>query len=401
MRVQTFSLNKLSVRSGNTRNNVESFALVIAGGGGGGGSNGGGGGAGGYMYVPVMLSGTTNVTVGAGGSGGIGWNSAAANKGGNSVFGTITSIGGGAGATEAIGGKGMIGGSGGGGNGWTGGANFLGAAGTAGQGNAGGRGNSLSPNYWEGGGGGGAGAAGQDGKLSTPYRGGDGGEGRRRAAVPAIVAAAGRDVHHCAGRFGVAAGVAGASVRAAAHERRKAEESEERCPGLAPPVRRSTPRRWRRRVCGSAKTPRMRARLRCATHAVPPGPCPQWSPKDCAVLRAKASPNRRAARSLPRAPWGPPALDRWPSQPTTRHARRSPCEPNRRHFAWPTLRCRPGTTSPRARRPWPRRRAAQRARCRAPASDGPAARRRPPRRRRRRAWCPARDRSAPAAPGAC
>ena len=78
--------------------------LVIGGGGGGGGNGGGGGGAGGYLYettYPVTPQ-TYPVTVGVGGLGGDGTGSAATN-GGNSSFGPIVAIGGGAGGSNVTG----------------------------------------------------------------------------------------------------------------------------------------------------------------------------------------------------------------------------------------------------------------------------------------------------------
>jgi len=147
--------------------------LVIAGGGSGGqgidnNHGGGGGGAGGYRSsVPGELSGANSsaesqltlnrgsytVTIGAGagvqGFGGTG------NNGGDSVFHTITSIGGGRGGSYFSGGP-TTGGSGGG-AGVTGGGQ-AGAAGTANQGFAGGAGQSGFQDF--GGSGGGAGGAG-------------------------------------------------------------------------------------------------------------------------------------------------------------------------------------------------------------------------------------------------
>ena len=75
--------------------------LVVAGGGGGGSTTGGGAGAGEVLYgatIDIVPNQTFTVTVGAGGagstySGGTGSSSAGA----NSVFGTVTAIGGGGG----------------------------------------------------------------------------------------------------------------------------------------------------------------------------------------------------------------------------------------------------------------------------------------------------------------
>ena len=168
--------------------------LVVAGGGGSGGpglrsgfpnssSWSGGGGGGGLIYnnqYPVTPGQTYTVTVGAGG--------ALDTNGGNSVFGNLTAIGGGAGGDSsngAIGDNGSAGGSGGGGGGDIATA---GGAGTAGQGFAGGAGQDPTPEAAGGGGGaGGAGVAGsgtgaggiglQFGISGTPtyYAGGGGG----------------------------------------------------------------------------------------------------------------------------------------------------------------------------------------------------------------------------------
>lgn len=128
--------------------------LVVAGGGGGAIA---GGGAGGMRTgtLAVTPGSSLTVTVGAGG--------AARANGSNSVFGSITSIGGGAGSDS---GTGNTGGSGGGG-GYTSGS---GGAGTSGQGNNGGNGSANS-----GGGGGGAGAVGANAPSAS--QGGNGGNG--------------------------------------------------------------------------------------------------------------------------------------------------------------------------------------------------------------------------------
>jgi len=133
--------------------------IVVAGGGGGGASRfAGGGGAGGYRSSVVgensgggasaesKLSvssspGTYTVTIGAGG--------AVANKGSNSVFGSITSEGGGKGGTDGT--AGFAGGSGGGGH-----NGAAGGAGTPGQGYAGAAGTAGGDPYATGGGGGAA-----------------------------------------------------------------------------------------------------------------------------------------------------------------------------------------------------------------------------------------------------
>jgi hypothetical protein len=135
--------------------------LVVAGGGGGGGDRGGGGGAGGFRTgssFAVAATGLT-VTIGAGG--------ASYSAGNNSVFSSITSIGGGNGG--GYGTSGVVGGSGSGGA--PGGG--AGGAGTSGQGYSGGNG-WVSGTSASGGGGGGAGAAGQS---LTSNNGGAGGAG--------------------------------------------------------------------------------------------------------------------------------------------------------------------------------------------------------------------------------
>ena len=149
--------------------------LVVAGGGSGlgrGSRGGGGGGAGGLRSTVTatggggslesklsVTSGTGyTVTVGAGGAG-----ASSPTGGSDSVFATITSIGGGAGSYSGGGGTG---GSGGGGDG----TGTAGGAGTTNQGYAGASGGGA---YWAGGGGG-AGQLGQAGNSST---GGNGGAG--------------------------------------------------------------------------------------------------------------------------------------------------------------------------------------------------------------------------------
>jgi len=135
--------------------------LVVAGGGGGGGLwVGGGGGAGGLLYygqespragTSYSVSGPVTVTVGDGGQGGYDYQVGA--NGQNSVFGTLTAIGGGGGAAWNL--AGTSGGSGGGGSM----PSHPGGNNTTGQGYPGGAGGS-NPN--RGGGGGGAGASGNN-----------------------------------------------------------------------------------------------------------------------------------------------------------------------------------------------------------------------------------------------
>ena len=150
--------------------------LVVAGGGGGGMDMGGGGGGGGVLYSSsyTITSGSAiTVTVGNGGEGAPagGTNgqpsshqfTIPATQGENSVFGSLTAIGGGFGGSSyrayTPGIAGGSGGSGGGSSGYNDNAGtFLGGLGTSGQGNRGG--NSTAAYYS--GGGGGAGAPGAD-----------------------------------------------------------------------------------------------------------------------------------------------------------------------------------------------------------------------------------------------
>jgi len=160
--------------------------LVVAGGGGGSGKwyyTQGGGGAGGLRSTVTatggggsleskltLAAGSHTVTVGAGGAGATGPLGGTVaqhtgTQGSNSVFSTITSIGGGGGAGSD--GTATSGGSGGGAG------DVNGGAGTSGQGYAGG--NSNGGGGWSvGGGGGGAGAVGGNGTNPTPGAGGVG-----------------------------------------------------------------------------------------------------------------------------------------------------------------------------------------------------------------------------------
>jgi len=156
--------------------------LVIAGGGGGGGGwQGGGGGAGGLIYQTgyAVTAGTwIQVIVGKGGYGSRRYS--LVQNGENSVFGTATAIGGGAGGAEAntasiypYQSDPRSGGSGGGGSHGTPSGNTFVGSGTSGQGNAGGQGYSANP--FIGGGGGGAGGVGANSSSSVA---GNGGAGR-------------------------------------------------------------------------------------------------------------------------------------------------------------------------------------------------------------------------------
>ena len=152
------------VKSGKS-GNIE--VLVVAAGGGGGGHSGGGGGGGGIQYDSsyAVSAGSYDITVGLGGMGvrnvyPYGY------SGGNSVFGSLTAIGGGGGSSRDSGQPGQNGGCGGGAS------SEVATGGTGSQGYNGGSGYNSSP-YCAGGGGGG-GAVGQNGSSSKP---GDGGVG--------------------------------------------------------------------------------------------------------------------------------------------------------------------------------------------------------------------------------
>lgn len=158
--------------------------LVIAGGGAGGGYGGndgsGGGGAGGVIYdtnFSVTPGTAYTVTVGAGGAGVGG--ATRGNNGGNSVFGSLTAVGGGGGGSEGASNQrpGASGGSGGGAGGY--GVNPGGTA-TAGQGFDGGA--CTAPGD---GGGGGAGGPGWSGLV------GNGGPGKQFSISGTITTYAG------------------------------------------------------------------------------------------------------------------------------------------------------------------------------------------------------------------
>ena len=148
--------------------------LVVAGGGSGGMRHAGGGGAGGLIYNRRFIVSPSSITVTVGDGGASVPTGSAAGpgfSGANSVFGSLTAIGGGYGN----GGAGGNGGSGGG----TWNLNPVGT-GTAGQGNNGAFG-SVGPftgeNAYGGGGGGGAGAAGTASTSVAPVQAGAGGIG--------------------------------------------------------------------------------------------------------------------------------------------------------------------------------------------------------------------------------
>ncbi|MDX2776495.1 CARDB domain-containing protein [Streptomyces caniscabiei] len=146
--------------------------LAIGGGGAGGTDNAGGGGAGGFIEntnFAVTPGAATTVTVGAGGTATPAPGSGKGGNGGNSVFGTLTAVGGGGGGYHG----GVAGNNGGSGGGVGGNSAGNGGTGTAGQGTNGG---SRAAAMTEGrnGGGGGATSAGSDPTTSAPGAGGAG-----------------------------------------------------------------------------------------------------------------------------------------------------------------------------------------------------------------------------------
>ena len=144
--------------------------LVVAGGGSGGSRDAGGGGAGGLIYnsaYQITNAAATTVTIGAGGASVGSGNHDPGNQGSNSVFGSLTAIGGGAGGQyNAVAGNGGSGGGAGGSTGTPG-------NGTSGQGNSGGGNGGTA---YTGGGGGGAGAVGET--VPSNEYGGAGGNGQ-------------------------------------------------------------------------------------------------------------------------------------------------------------------------------------------------------------------------------
>ena len=154
--------------------------LVVGGGGGGGSYGGGGGGAGGYRTdtgFAVTAGASITVTVGSPGAGGLPTFNIGS-KGGQSVFGSITSDGGGYGGCRAAtpDGPGGDGGSGGGGS-FTASTGAAGGNGISGQGKNGGTGAFGSGTNAAGGGGGGSNASTGLGGNATAGLGGNGGAG--------------------------------------------------------------------------------------------------------------------------------------------------------------------------------------------------------------------------------
>jgi hypothetical protein len=168
--------------------------LVIAGGGGSARQTweSGGGGAGGFLTATgfaVAATGLT-VTIGAGGIGNAtGGTPYTGTNGSNSVFSTITAIGGGAGGKYYE--SGEDGGSGGGGGGHTPAADDVGGSATAGQGYDGG----TSTNTGVRDGGGGGGGAGSIGGANSGKNAGSGGAGLQSSI-------SGSSVYYCAGGAG-------------------------------------------------------------------------------------------------------------------------------------------------------------------------------------------------------
>jgi hypothetical protein len=171
-RIHTFTDVGTSTFTAESPINVE--VLVVAGGGGGGyqrsNLSGGGGGAGELIYrSSFAVNGLATVTVGAGGTAGIRtFTILSSTSGANSVFGSLTALGGGRGGNGGGGGR-TAGGSGGGAE-----RNASGGASTAtlGLGNAGGSSaGNVSLGTASGGGGGGATSVGQaafNNSVKTP-----------------------------------------------------------------------------------------------------------------------------------------------------------------------------------------------------------------------------------------
>ena len=171
-RIHTFTTVGASTFTVNSGGMIE--VLVVAGGGSGGMRHAGGGGAGGLIFTTLQMSpGAYTVTVGDGGASvPTGGTNGPGNSGANSVFGSLTAIGGGYGSQ-------VSGGAGGSGGGIMNNDTPVGA-GTAGQGNNGAFGSTgpfTGENSFGGGGGGGAGAVGTASTSVTPVQAGAGGIG--------------------------------------------------------------------------------------------------------------------------------------------------------------------------------------------------------------------------------
>ena len=168
--------------------------LVVAGGGGAGYDVGGGGGAGGVIYnsaYQLINAAAITVTIGAGGGSGQ-TSGVRGTNGNNSVFGSLTAIGGGGGGSYPNGATapGLDGGSGGGGGNYQ---SAAGGLGTAGQGFNGG---ASAAGFWGSGAGGGAGGPGANGIAINTVPGG--------AYVTYTIS--GQSVNYAGGGFGASDG---------------------------------------------------------------------------------------------------------------------------------------------------------------------------------------------------
>lgn len=177
-RVHTFTSVGSTTLNVTSPGDLKYLEYLVVGGGGGGGSGGanvagGGGGAGGFLtgtFSPSTAAYT--VTVGAAGA-------ANSGRGGNSVFNTVTALGGG--PADGVGGEtNSDGASGGGATG-----NLTRGLGTAGQGNNGGTGQgSYGVSVCSGGGGGGAGGAGQNSPANSSFASGGAGVSNSITGTP-------------------------------------------------------------------------------------------------------------------------------------------------------------------------------------------------------------------------
>jgi hypothetical protein len=204
--------------------------LVVGAGGGSGYSQGGGGGAGGFReskaandtYTASPLNATSGptynlpisvqgypITVGSGGAG-AGSGCGTGSPGGNSIFSTITSTGGGGGGrsnpTNNVGANGGSGGGGGGNNANPGGTGNTPPVSPP-QGQNGGRGG--NPGIGTGGGGGGALCTGAQGNDTSPYFGGAGGDGAATLINPATGEPSGCTQYYAGGGAGGSGGPPG------------------------------------------------------------------------------------------------------------------------------------------------------------------------------------------------
>ncbi len=174
----------LEIASGNNTwtapANVTSINLLVVGGGGAGNghmggapSNAGGGGGGGLVVIAngFSVTGGSSYSITIGGGGLIDYGSDAATDGANTIFGSITSLGGGAGGDEV---NRTLGHSGGSAGGSANGANVSTKSTYSGAGNAYGNNGGAGTVGGAAGGGGGAGTAGASATLSTGGAGGNG-----------------------------------------------------------------------------------------------------------------------------------------------------------------------------------------------------------------------------------